>query len=107
MPAWESYSYFFGPLVALLAIGVFVLILRWAFSRGSSVVAAAPRPSVETDYGMLVAVSRPASYIEGEIQRRTLEESGIKATLAQTLDGPRVMVWPADEDRARELIKQS
>ncbi len=104
MPAWQSYSYFFGPLVAIAGIGVLVLILRWSSRRGSSVVAPAPTPSAETDYGLLVVVSRPESYIEGEIQRRTLEDAGVKATLAQTLDGPRVMVWPADESKARSLI---
>lgn len=104
MPAWQSYSYFFGPLVALLVIGLFIVILRWAFSRGSSVVAAAPKPGDETDYGLLVVVSRPPSYIEGEIQRRTLADAGVKATLAQTVDGPRVMVFPADEAKARSLI---
>lgn len=104
VPAWQSYSYFFGPLVALAAIGVFVLILRWSSKRGSSVVAAAPEPSTETDYGLLVVVSRPESYIEGEIQRQTLASAGVKATLVQTLDGPRVMVWPGDEHKARAVI---
>ncbi len=104
VPAWQSYSYFFGPIVALAAIGVFVLILRWSSKRGASVVAAPPTPSTETDYGLLVVVSRPESYIEGEIQRRTLEEAGVKATLATTLDGPRVMVWPADEHKARAVF---
>ena len=104
MPAWQSYSYFFGPVVALLAIGVFILILRWSSQRGSSVVAPAPTAGEETDYGLLVVVSRPASYIEGEIQRRTLVDAGVKATLTQTVDGPRVMVFPADEAKARSLI---
>ncbi|MDQ1247151.1 MAG: hypothetical protein QG597_1521 [Actinomycetota bacterium] len=104
MPAWSSYSYVFGPLVAALAIGTFILVLIWSSKRGSSVVAAAPRPSTETDYGLLVVVSRPATYIEGEVQRRTLADAGIKATLVQTLDGPRLMVWPTDEARARSVI---
>lgn len=104
MPAWQSYSYFFGPIVALLAIGVFILILRWSSQRGSSVVAPAPKAGEETDYGLLVVVSRPASYIEGEIQRQTLVAAGVKATLTQTVEGPRVMVFPADEAKARSLI---
>lgn len=105
MPAWSSYSYMFGPLVAAMAIGTFILVLVWSSKRGSSVVAPAPRPSTETDYGLLVVVSRPASYIEGEVQRRTLEAADIKATLVQTLEGPRLMVWPSDEARARELMR--
>ena len=104
MPSWGSFSYAFGPLVAAGLIGLFVVILRWAFSRGSSVVAPAPTPGSVDQYGLLVPVASPGSYIEGEVLRRTLEDAGVKATLTQTLDGPRVMVWPKDEERARELL---
>jgi len=85
-------------------LGIFVVILRWAFSRGGSLVAAAPRPGTSDEYGLLVPVAAPSTYIEGEVLRRRLEEAGVRATLATTLDGPRVMVWPADEGRAREML---
>lgn len=104
MPSWGSFSYAFGPLVAVGLIGLFVVILRWAFSRGSSVVAAAPTPGSADEYGLLVPVATPGTYIEGELLRRGLEDAGIRATLTTTLDGPRVMVWPQDEDRAKELL---
>lgn len=104
MPSWGSFSYAFGPLVAVGLIGLFVVILRWAFSRGSSVVAAAPTPGTADEYGLLVPVATPGTYIEGEMLRRGLEDAGIRATLTTTLDGPRVMVWPNDEDRAKELL---
>lgn len=99
-----SYSYAIGPLVAFLFLGLLILLLRWAFRRGVSVVAAPPRQGTSDDYGLLVPVATPPSYVEGEMIRRTLEDAGIKATLAQTLDGPRVMVWPGDEVRARERL---
>lgn len=104
VPAWSTYSYVFGPLVAVVAIGVFIIILRWGSKRGSSLVAGRPQRGVETEYGLLVVVSRPPDYIRGEIERRRLEEAGVKATLVQTTDGPRVMVWPADESRARGVL---
>ena len=53
---------------------------------------------------MLVPVASPPTYIDGEILRRRLEDAGIKANLANTLDGPRVMVWPKDEQRARQTL---
>lgn len=106
MPSWGSFSYAFGPLVAVGLIGLFVVILRWAFSRGSSVVAAAPTPGTADEYGLLVPVATPGTYIEGELLRRGLEDAGIRATLTTTLDGPRVMVWPRDEDRAREVLSR-
>ena len=104
MPAWNSFSFAFGPLVAVVLVGLFAVILRWAFSRGSSVVAAAPRPGPSDEYGLLVPIASPATYIEGEVVRRRLEDSGVRATLATTLDGPRVMVWPQDAARAREVL---
>lgn len=104
VPSWNAYSYAFGPLLAFGGVGVLVLILRWAFRRGSSVVAAPPRIGNPDDFGLLIPIARPDTYIDGEILRRRLETAGIKANLAQTLDGPRVLVWPADVDRARALI---
>lgn len=104
MPAWNSFSFAFGPIVAVILVGMFALILRWAFRRGSSVVAAPPRRGSTDEYGLLVAVASPATYIEGEILRRHLEDRGMRANLASTLDGPRLMVWPADVARAREAL---
>lgn len=104
MPAWNSFSFAFGPIVAIVLIGVFSLILRWAFRRGSSVVAAPPRRGAAEEYGLLVPVASPATYVEGEIMRRRLEERGVRANLASTLEGPRIMVWPADEARAHEVL---
>lgn len=99
-----SYSYAVGPIMAFLFLGVLILLLRWAFRRGASVVAAPPRSGRTDDYGLLVPIASPPTYVEGEIMRRSLEDAGIRATLAQTLDGPRVMVWPGDEKRARAQL---
>lgn len=104
MPSWSAYSYAFGPLIAFLGLGTLVLVLRWAYGRRTSVVAAAARPGSADAYGLLVPVASPATYIEGEILRQRLQEAGLRANLAQTLDGPRVMVWPADVERARSLL---
>lgn len=104
MPGLNSYSYIFGPVMAFLVLGAFILILRWAFRRGTSVVAAPARTGSSHEYGMLVAVAAPGDYVRGELLRRTLEDAGIRANLASTLDGPRVMVWPKDETRARALL---
>jgi len=99
-----SYSYAVGPVMAFVFLGVLILLLRWAFRRGVSVVAAPPRQGSTDDYGLLVPIATPPTYVEGEIMRRQLEDAGIRATLAQTLDGPRVMVWPGDESRARARL---
>jgi len=100
-----SFSFLFGPLVAAGGLVVLIFILRWAFRRGQSVVAAPARSGAAEEYGLLISVAAPGSYAEGEITRRRLEDAGIRANLAHTLDGPRVMVWPADEVRARHLLR--
>lgn len=105
MPGWNSFSFAFGPLVAAAAIGLLILILRWSHRRGTSVVAAPPRPGGQDEYGLLVPIAAPPTYVEGEVIRRTLEENGVRANLARTLEGPRVMVWPDDADRARSLLR--
>jgi hypothetical protein len=101
---WGSFSFAFGPVVALCVLGVFIIILRWSHKKGDSVVAGPVRPSVPTDYGMLVPIASPETYAEGEIMRRRLEDSKIRANLAYTLAGPRVMVWPSDVERARSVL---
>mgnify|MGYP000087121136 FL=1 len=103
--AWGSLSFLFGPVVAFGGIGILILFLRWGWSRGHSVVAKPVRPGAMDDYGMLTAVSTPANLIEGEILKRTLIDAGVRATLALTNDGPRVMVWPEDEERARTILR--
>lgn len=105
MPSLGSYSYLFGPLVALGTVGLLILLLRWAFSRGRSVVARPPRPGHADDYGLLVSIASPSSYIEGEMDRQRLVEAGLRATLAQTVEGPRLMVFAGDEARAREVLR--
>ena len=90
-----------------MAIGGFAFILRWAFSRGSSLIAAPPTPGTSDEYGLLVVASIPSTFIEGEMQRRQLEDAGLRANLAHTLDGPRVMVWPTDLERAQAILKKN
>lgn len=104
MPSWNAFSYAFGPLFAAVPIVILVLILRWSHRRGSSVVAAPARPGTRDDYGLLVPVGTPATYIEGEVQRRALEEQGIRTTLATTLEGPTLLVWPQDAERAAAFL---
>ena len=99
-----SASFLVAPLIAFAGLGILVLLLRWTFRTGVSVVARKPRAGTDDEYGLLVPVASPGTYVEGEIMRRTLEDSGIRATLTQTLSGPRVMVFPDDEAKARALI---
>lgn len=92
-------------MFALLALGVLVLILRWSHRPGASVVPGPVKRSIPSDYGLLVPVAAPETYAEGEIMRRRLESARIRANLAYTLHGPRVMVYRDDEERARDVLR--
>jgi hypothetical protein len=94
----------FSALIAVLGLGFLVLVLRWASKRGQSVVAAPARRGGTDEYGLMVAAAAPGTYAEGEIARRTLEDAGVRANLAMTNDGPRVMVWPDDLEQANRLL---
>ena len=98
---WGSYSYAFGPIVAVAILALLVVLLRWTFRRGGSLVTPRGR---DDQYGLLTPVASPPDYASGELLRRRLEDQGIRANLASTLDGPRIMVFPRDVDRAKQVI---
>ncbi|MCI2239314.1 hypothetical protein MO973_32800 [Paenibacillus sp. TRM 82003] len=101
---FSGYYYAVGPVLALLVVGVLVLLLRWTFSSGRSLVERRPRSGSSGEYGLLEVVSAPSTFVEAEVQRRTLLDAGIRATLAPTTEGPRVMVFPEHAALARQLL---
>ena len=103
--SWGSYSAFYGPIIAVAAVVVLVLLLRWTFGRGSSVISRPARVGAEDEYGLLVPVASPASFVEAELIRARLVGVGIRATLAPTTSGPRVMVFPQEERVARAILR--
>jgi hypothetical protein len=102
----SSASYLIGPLTAFAVVGVLVLLLRWAFGgRSRSLVERRPTTGGSGEYGLLVPVAAPGTFVEGEMLRRRLEDAGLRATLVTTSEGPRVMVFPEDERVARALLR--
>ncbi len=99
MPDWRSL------IISVVMVGVLALLLRWAFGgRGRSLVERQSRLGHEDEYGLLVSISSPATFIDGEVSRQRLAAAGIKASLVTTSDGPRLMVFRADEARARRIL---
>lgn len=100
-------DYFVFPVLALALVGGMVLLLRWAFSRGSGSLvrrvdhAPAPRDT----FGLLVDVRTTGSYAEARKLVELLTERKIRATAARTTEGWAVYVWPADETAARTLLE--
>lgn len=98
-------SLFFSAFSGFAVLGVLILLLRWGFSRGDSLIEKPKRTGDESDYGLLKAVAAPNNHIEGEILRRKLVEQGIKATLTQTKNGPRIMVFPEEVKAAQAILR--
>lgn len=92
---------FFMSMAGFPAVLFLILVLRWTSARGKSVVERTPKIGSEDEYGSLIPVASPLNHIEGEIVRQKLIEVGIKATLTQTKDGPRIFVFPKEESAAR------
>ena len=92
------------PLVVIGGLTAMVLLLRWAFAPGRSLVQRRPQTGDPGSYGLLRPVAEPSTMIEGELQRRLLEDAGIQATLVQTTAGPRLMVFPEHVSVARALL---
>jgi hypothetical protein len=100
-----SFAYLAWPLVVFGGFALMVMLLRWTFSSGHSLIQRRPKQGAPTEYGLLVVVAAPTTFIEGEQLRLRLLESGVRGTLVQTTAGPRLMVFPQDASVARALIE--
>ena len=97
---------FLTSFAGFFVLGILILLLRWTFSRGNSLVEKPRRVGNDDEYGLLEVVATPKNYIEGEMMKQKLLEHGVKATLASTKQGPRIMVFP-EETRAALAILRS
>ena len=93
----------FGGFFALL---ILIPLLRWTFSRGRSHVARPAKSGNSDEYGLLVPVSKPANFIEGEMARKKLIDANIKANLVQAKDGIALLVFPEELSAARAILNQ-
>jgi hypothetical protein len=100
-------EYFAAPVLVGAVLGALVLVLRWAFSRGSGslVRRVDPHPAPRDTFGLLVDVHTTSSYDEVRRLVERLTAAKIRATAARTTEGWTVYVWPADEADAREVIR--
>ncbi len=102
VPDWSAL------ITSVAVVGLLALILRWAYSgRSTSLVERKAGRGGAEEYGLMVAVAAPMTFIEGEVDRQRLQAGGIRARLVTTTDGPRLMVLEEDESRARALLAAS
>lgn len=97
-------SLYLISLSGFLVVAVMILILKWAFSSNNSVVERDKRIGNEDEYGLLRVAASPTNHIEGEMLRQKLLAVGIKATLSQTKNGPKIMVFEKDLKIAKATL---
>jgi hypothetical protein len=101
-------AYFSSILWTVVALGSMFLLMRWTFGRSrTSLMARRPRRGTPEDYGLLVAVAEPPDLAGARRTAERLAAARIRCTLVPTTEGPRVMVWPDDEERARAVLGEA
>ena len=98
-----------GPAIALVVVALLSLALRWTFStthRATAPSRAVRLGAVLDDYGVLVPVATAATRDQAVQVRDVLAAGGVRGTVGRsTADGVPVLVFPADVDRARQLVR--
>ena len=102
---WGSFSYAFGPVVALAVVGVLALLLRWTFSHGHSLVERRPTVGTPTEYGLLVPVAEPPTFVEAEDHAPPARGRRPAGHAGADDRRPRVLVFPEDVKAARVVLR--
>ncbi|MCU1691906.1 MAG: hypothetical protein JWM64_997 [Frankiales bacterium] len=104
----SSYHFLFGPVVAVAALGLIVLMCRWVFStdhRDDRVARRTQKAMSSGDFGLLVPVATVRTPEDAELLRGVLRDAGIRGTVAATPGGGlSVLVFRDDALRARDLV---
>ena len=106
--ALTGVEYFAGPLLVLGLLGLLILVLRWAFARGGSLVRRTDTTPAPTDaFGLLTDVHTTPRYADARQLVEQLANARIRATAARTTQGWTVYVWPADVTTAQTIIRNN
>jgi hypothetical protein len=93
-----SMHFLVGPAIALLAIALLAVFLRWAFASGST----APRPRPREE--LLTPVATLTRKESALALRAVLSDAGIRSTIREpAAHRADVLVFPEDLERARAL----
>jgi len=95
----------FQLVLPFLIVGAIVVLARWASHTGRSFVPRTAHRGKPDEYGLLVPVAAPADNEEALRLTTLLDRAGVRNTLVQTTQGPRIMVWGDQAPRARTLLR--
>lgn len=101
-PEANSLHYTVGPVVAIVAVVVIILFMRWAFAQHTRHDPFAPDAG---STGLLEPVARLPRREQAMALRAVLSDAGIRSTIREPHrgGGAVVLVFPADTSRARSL----
>lgn len=104
MGSWGSYSFLYGPVLALFALGGLALVARWASQTGTSLIERPSRQGSAEEYGLMIPVATPANARASHDVAARLTAAGLRCREVTTTEGPRVMVWAEDVAQARAVL---
>jgi hypothetical protein len=96
-----------GPVIAIVVVCVLAVLSKWVFGSGRRHTAARSLvpPGVQIDTGLLRAIADLPDRAAAAALRAVLSDAGIRSTVGVRRDGRvQVLVFPADEERARRLV---
>lgn len=103
----SSYHFLLGPIVAVAALGILVLLCRWVFSvdhREDRTARRLERLASAGDYGLLVPVARVRTAEDARMLRSVLADAGVRASVSDEGGAHAVLVFRTDASRARALV---
>ena len=103
----SSFHFLLGPLVAMAALGVIILMCRWVFStdqRDDRTQRRLDKIAAHGDLGLLVPVATVRTRDDAEMLRDVLVAAGVRAGISGEADILEVMVFSKDLERARGLV---
>lgn len=107
VPVVSSFHFLIGPIVAVSALGIIILICRWVFStehRDDRTSRRLEKILAHGDFGLLVPVATVRTRDDAEMLRDVLLSAGVRAGISGEADILEVMVFSKDLERARGLV---
>lgn len=104
MGTWGSYSFLYGPVIALIAVGGLMLVSRWMSGQSSSLIERPATPGAAEEYGLMIPVADPRTSREADRIAVQLAEAGVRSRSVDTTEGLRIMVWSEDVATARAIL---
>ena len=83
---WGSYSFLFGPFIAVMALGGLAMVAAWASRTGTSVIEAPPKAGSAEEYGLMIPVASPASSRASRAVAAQLAAAGVRCREVDTTE---------------------